>query len=438
MTLCAAGAAALLVLLPRELAAPRRARGAGRRRRCCSRSARCCAPASTRPSSGRGAGTSSSAGSPTGCSPFPGIASPYRGDDEWVRATVLLGGGLLAALATLQAFWPRARRARLVSPVPAAMSLTLLCGVAVIEVPPERPLALRRALRGAARGVPVRRPRAAPCRPAPAAICVLGATILAVVARAGVRLGTAVDRPRADLRGRREHRHDRLHAGTTATAPLDWPREGRELLRDQGAGAGLLEGAGARHVRRPRLAPLRTRSPPFEPDGEVDEGTREWVQTIEVSVRGLRSEQFVTAGQALGRRRAGRARRSASAAGRSSARARDPAARRALQARVYTPRPQRRRARPRGDGLSRPGARLADGRHPRRARRGEHRARRARARRCSFAPFGSGEADSVERRATACRHDDADARTRGHRGSSGSTRSPQRLRARVARPRTTT
>ena len=38
-------------------------------------------------------------------------------------------------------------------------------------------------------------------------------------------------------------------------SPLDWPRDGRELLRVKARAAGLLEGARPRPVRRPRLAP---------------------------------------------------------------------------------------------------------------------------------------------------------------------------------------
>ena len=44
-----------------------------------------------------------------GIGAIPGTFVPYRGADEWVRRTLLLGGTALAAIAVLQGFWPRER-----------------------------------------------------------------------------------------------------------------------------------------------------------------------------------------------------------------------------------------------------------------------------------------------------------------------------------------
>ena len=44
-----------------------------------------------------------------GIGAIPGTFVPYRGGDEWVRRTLLLGGTALTSIAVLQAFWPRER-----------------------------------------------------------------------------------------------------------------------------------------------------------------------------------------------------------------------------------------------------------------------------------------------------------------------------------------
>jgi transglutaminase-like putative cysteine protease len=236
------------------------------------------------------------AGIAEGLVAVPGIASPYRGDDAWVRATVLLGGTLLAAIAALQAFWPPREAHRPTSPVPAAMSLTMLWGVGVIEVPPERPF-----LSGAAFAILLAAflfaDRVRPAQLGPAALCVGGAALLALT------LAPAFDRERPWL-DLEQISEDVANTGTVAYSwdhdyrPLDWPREGRELLRIKAQSAAYwktqaldeFDGRGWRNSGT---------LPSFENDGEADLGHPEWFQVIRVSVKGLRSEQFVTAGQAL-------------------------------------------------------------------------------------------------------------------------------------------
>ena len=73
-----------------------------------------------------------------GISTTPGITVPYRGLDEWVRTAILSGGTALVELAALLAFWPR-RGGGLRSPIPAAVALGALYAVPVIEHNPDSP-----------------------------------------------------------------------------------------------------------------------------------------------------------------------------------------------------------------------------------------------------------------------------------------------------------
>ncbi len=226
----------------------------------------------------------------------PGIASPYRGDDLWVRSTVLLGGALLAGLATLQAFWPPRPGARRRSPVPAAMSLTMLYAIAVVEVPPERPF-LSGAIFAVLLCAFLFADRVPAAQAGPAAACVVVATLLAAAVAPVIDVG----RPWLDVARISE---DVANTGTIGYSwdheygPLDWPREGRELLRVKAQASAYWKTQaldafdGHAWQRAGDVAP-------FEPDGETDTGHPQWFQQIEVRVQGLRTKQFVTAGQAL-------------------------------------------------------------------------------------------------------------------------------------------
>jgi transglutaminase-like putative cysteine protease len=248
------------------------------------------------------------AGIAEGLRSIPAVASPYRGGDPWVEATILLGGTLLAGIAALQAFWPsrleadaasarHVRRApELRSPVPAAITLTTMFGIAVIEVPPERAV-LHGALFAALLAAFLFADRIGRSQMAPAATLIAIATLMAAA------LAPAIDSdgPWVDLQKLSE---DVANTGTVAYdwdhsyGPLDWSRDGRELLRikpDSSAywKADVLDEFDGRTWRRTE------RLPSSEEDGEVNEQRPKWIQHIEVRVRGLRSEQFVLAGQAL-------------------------------------------------------------------------------------------------------------------------------------------
>lgn len=231
-----------------------------------------------------------------GLSAVPVITSPYSGDDQWIQSTVMLGGTGLAAIAALQAFWPGRRDGEIGSPVPAAMTLTLLYGVPVIEVAPASPF-----LSGSAFAVLLAAflfaDRVRSAHAGPAAVFVVVATL------AGAALAPAIDadEPWVDLASISQ---DVANTGTVGYSwshdygPLTWPRDGRELLRIKAQARAYWKAEvlgdfdGHRWLRTDRLSP-------FEPDGEIDEEHPQWRQRIAVRVKGLRGRQFVTAGEVL-------------------------------------------------------------------------------------------------------------------------------------------
>jgi transglutaminase-like putative cysteine protease len=231
-----------------------------------------------------------------GIAALPGTLVPYRGADEWVRRTLLLGGAALCAISVLQGFWPR-RPGRLPgSPAAAAVSLGTLYAVPVISRSPERPF-LSGALFSVLLCAFLLADRLRGTQLLPAAL------LVGVVTAAAALAAPALDRPApwidyeriADdvaARGMVGYRWDHSYR------PIDWPRDGRELLRIRAQSqaywkAGVLDGFDGRAWRR-----SDTINPFVEPDGDVAIGQPQWFQTIAVRVRGLRTAQFVTAGSA--------------------------------------------------------------------------------------------------------------------------------------------
>jgi len=234
------------------------------------------------------------AGIVQGLSALPGVSVPYRGADEWVRLTVALGGGALIALAAVLAFWPR-REPVIGFPLGAAAALVTLYAVPIIERGPRRPM-----LDGAifcvllAAFLWLERLRAAQLGVATACI-VLATGVGALVA---ARLDG--DSPWLDyqaLAERLEPQKAAVFDWNHGYGPLDWPRDGREVLRIKARTAAywkttnldLFDGLRWRSsgTLRPNIA-----------DSEVRR-RRTWVQSLRVVNRGLRSREFVTAGTAF-------------------------------------------------------------------------------------------------------------------------------------------
>lgn len=234
------------------------------------------------------------AGLAQGIEALPTATIPYKGVEEWNRIALLVGGTLLAVAGLLLVVWPRRDGAhgRVAA---AAVALAALYAVPAVELGADRPwaegvlfAALLSAFVFADRFV---------ARDAPLATAVLACAALGAVAIAP-RLDAAD--PWFDYEAFAE---DLSQGGMSSFSwehgygPLDWPRDGREVLRvrsDESAywkattltefdgtrwtevGDGGLDGDPVAIIRRPR-----------------------WVSDVRVTVRDLRTRQFIGAGTTL-------------------------------------------------------------------------------------------------------------------------------------------
>jgi transglutaminase-like putative cysteine protease len=228
-----------------------------------------------------------------GIASFPAVTVPYRGVDEWVRISLVASGIALTGLAALIAFWPRPKARATGHPIAAAVVLGALYTIPIVEHGPKAPY-----LGGAvfclllAAFLWLERLRADQ-------IGVAAACVLAVTVAGGLiapRLDTSS--PWLDY----EHIAEGLQPEKAATfswnhsyGPMTWPRDGREVLRIQASRQTYWK-----TVNLDRFDGLRwieSDSVPSVVDTEIRHP--EWVETIRVVDRGLRSRQFVSAGHTL-------------------------------------------------------------------------------------------------------------------------------------------
>ena len=229
-----------------------------------------------------------------GLGTVPNVRVPYAGAEEWTRVVIVLGGGMLIALGALLAFAPR-RGGAIGRPVAAAVALGTLYLVPVMQRTGEHPflggatfalllalfLWLERVELGAARFAAV-------------------AVGVAVLAALVVAPRVDADRPLLDYEGiaqsltspstRYQWNHD--------YGPLDWPRDGSEVLRIRATTRAYWKAMnlptfdGLRWHELGNLAGTRL-------DGGLAVEHSDWVEDLRVTVRGLRSTQFVTAGSTI-------------------------------------------------------------------------------------------------------------------------------------------
>jgi len=235
------------------------------------------------------------AGIGRGISSLPGARVPYRGLDEWTRVVISTGGTALAVVAALAAFWPR----------PHTLGVRYVALVLLMTVYAVPAVALNLSaefLSGALLSVLV----VAYLRLERLRVGDAGAAAMLAIAVAVLGLAAApaldTDEPWFDY-----ETWALSNAASKSTTfswehgygPLDWPRDGRELLRVKARlpaywkAMNLDDFDGQRWLRAEGSSTL---------DGcefggvEVDERRRRWQQRIQVSVRNLRSSTFVTAG----------------------------------------------------------------------------------------------------------------------------------------------
>jgi transglutaminase-like putative cysteine protease len=230
-----------------------------------------------------------------GVSDLPGVRVPYRGLDDWVRTVIPLGGSALIVLAALLAFWPRRRR--LGWPLAALLVLTAVYVVPIVAMDVSDEF-----VRGAGftllmvaflRLEKLRRPDTV----AAAAIAV-AATVLALIAAPVLNR----DSPWFDYES--WALETSASKSTTFTWShnydiLDWPRDGRELLRVRANQPAYWKAEnldmydGERWVRSQVSYGV-----PEYPEEEPDV-VRRWSQELRVSIRNLRTDTYITAGYAF-------------------------------------------------------------------------------------------------------------------------------------------
>ncbi|HEX6021595.1 MAG TPA: transglutaminaseTgpA domain-containing protein [Solirubrobacter sp.] len=225
---------------------------------------------------------------------LPGVRVPYRGLDEWVRTVLPLGAAALVLAAALLAFWPRSR-GRLGFPALALLLLTALFAVPIISLDWTAEF-----IRGAVftllmvaflRLEKLRRPDALG-----AAVLAIGIVIVALAAAPALNK----DAPWFDYES--WALQSSSSKSTTFTWDhsydgLNWPRDGRELLRVRAKlpaywkAENLDTFDGQRWLR----STVGYAVPEFPNNPRR---LRTFTQQIRVSIRNLRTDQFITAGYA--------------------------------------------------------------------------------------------------------------------------------------------
>ncbi|MEA2193781.1 MAG: protein-glutamine gamma-glutamyltransferase [Solirubrobacteraceae bacterium] len=221
------------------------------------------------------------------------VRTPYAGLDEWTRLVIVLGGCALAGLAAVLAFAPR-RGGAFGAPTAAAVALGALYTVPVMQHDIRLPYlaGLLFALLLAA-FLWLERVEQRSVGPA--------AALVAVAALGGYVVAPRLDGDRALLDY--EALAQSLSAAPTTQyswnhdyGPLDWPRDGREVLRIRAPhraywkAVNLAAFDGVRWVQDTGQATYPLEAAVFE---------RAWVQRIRVTLRALRTSQFVAAGSTL-------------------------------------------------------------------------------------------------------------------------------------------
>jgi transglutaminase-like putative cysteine protease len=235
------------------------------------------------------------AGIGRGISALPGARVPYRGLDEWTRTVIALGGTVLAAVAALAAFWPRRRELGL-----RHVALVLL--VTLYAVPVVALDLSSEFLSGALMALLVlaylRLERLQITDAGAAGMLAVGVTILGLAAAPALDTG----KPWFDYETwalSNASSKSTEYSWDHTYGPLDWPRDGRELLRIKAKHPAYWKATnldtfdGQRWVRDRSSANLDG----CDVSAYVGEGER-GLQEITVSVRNLRTQTFITAGVA--------------------------------------------------------------------------------------------------------------------------------------------
>jgi transglutaminase-like putative cysteine protease len=229
-----------------------------------------------------------------GIEALPGVRVPYRGVDEWTRTVIPLGGTVLVAAAGAAAFWPRPGRTGF--PVVALGLLVALYAIPAVALDFENEF-----LRGAALALLVlaflRLEKLRIGDASNAGMVAAGVAVLALM------LAPALDADEPWW----DYESWALGAASARSTsfswdhdygPLDWPRDGRELLRvrvEKRAAYWKAANLDGFDGVRWRQADSEFEDP-STPDNQ--ENLNNGTQRIRVTIRNLSSSDFVTAGYA--------------------------------------------------------------------------------------------------------------------------------------------
>jgi protein-glutamine gamma-glutamyltransferase len=237
------------------------------------------------------------AGITRGIDALPGARVPYRGIDEWTRLVIALGGAMLTVVAALIAFWPRRGRAGF--PLVALVLLVTLYAVPAVALDFDAEF-----LRGALLTLLVlafmRLERLRLTEARGAALLAGGTAIAALI------VAPALDRdtPWWDYETwalSTASSHSTSFSWDHNYGPLNWPRDGREMLRVKAKQpaywkAEALDIFDGRIWRESRSGTREATINELPANPAVVD---RWTQTIKVNVRNLRTRTFVTAGIAV-------------------------------------------------------------------------------------------------------------------------------------------
>jgi len=233
-----------------------------------------------------------------GLSAVPTARIPYRGVEEWVRGVLVLGGGVLVGLAALLAFAPpRGGARRLPGPLPAALALGALYATAAVQLRSDLPW-----VEGAAFALLL-------CgflwleRVERDALAVAGA-LVACAALVGLVAAPRVDAddPLVDY----EAIAQSLSGGPTSTFSwsheyglLDWPRDGREVLRVRSRRALYWKATNLHDFDGLRWRPGTFQNPSGPDLQTVPRRAPRDLDTITVTIRALTTREFISAGTTI-------------------------------------------------------------------------------------------------------------------------------------------
>jgi protein-glutamine gamma-glutamyltransferase len=232
-----------------------------------------------------------SAGISRGVSDLPGVRVPYRGLDDWIRTVIPLGASALVLASALLAFWPR--RGSLGHPVAALVLLFVLYAVPAVALDFRAEF-----LRGALLALLVLAYLRLEKLRVPDAAAAAGLAVLAALAALVAAPALNQRQPWFDYEAwaleTSASKTDEFSWDHTYGA-LDWPRDGRELLRVKAHfpaywKAENLDEFDGFHWKRA--------DPTFQAqEVPVDQvNVARYTQRISVSVRNLRTDTFVAAG----------------------------------------------------------------------------------------------------------------------------------------------